>query len=114
MMPAIPQSESLARTEAYQRVPLVEDAAPAGIGGRRSRRRDLIEVLLDGELTFRGERRSETTKIASFLSASAAAFECRIPLGYDVEDDKVDARFKNGVLTAILPKNRARWPKRSA
>ncbi|RVA73907.1 Hsp20/alpha crystallin family protein, partial [Mesorhizobium sp. M7A.F.Ca.US.006.04.2.1] len=31
-------------------------------------------------------------------------FERLIPLGYEVEEDKVNAAFKNGVLTVTLPK----------
>ena len=32
-------------------------------------------------------------------------FERRIPLGYEIEEDKVNAAFKNGVLTVTLPKS---------
>ena len=31
-------------------------------------------------------------------------FERRIPLGYEVEKDNVDARFINGIPTVVLPK----------
>ncbi|TIX78824.1 MAG: Hsp20/alpha crystallin family protein, partial [Mesorhizobium sp.] len=31
-------------------------------------------------------------------------FERRIPLGYEVEEDKVNAAFHNGVLSVTLPK----------
>lgn len=31
-------------------------------------------------------------------------FERRIPLGYEIEEDRVDAHFRNGVLTFTLPK----------
>lgn len=65
-----------------------------------------IEVLLDdGVLTLRGEKRSETeNKEKQFSERYYGRFERRIPLGYEVEEDKVDARFKNGVLTVTLPK----------
>jgi len=65
-----------------------------------------IEVLLDdGVLTLRGEKRSETDdKDRQFSERYYGRFERRIPLGYEVEDDKVSAAFKNGVLTVALPK----------
>jgi len=65
-----------------------------------------IEVMLDdGVLTLKGEKRSETEdKDRQFSERFYGSFERRIPLGYEVEDDKVDARFKNGVLTVTLPK----------
>lgn len=65
-----------------------------------------IEVLLnEGVLTLRGEKRSETDdKDRQFSERFYGRFERRIPLGADVEEDKVDARFKNGVLSIVLPK----------
>jgi HSP20 family protein len=65
-----------------------------------------IEVLLeDGVLTLKGEKRSETEdKDRQFSERFYGHFERRIPLGADVEDDKVSADFKNGVLTVALPK----------
>ncbi|TIW78010.1 MAG: Hsp20/alpha crystallin family protein, partial [Mesorhizobium sp.] len=32
-------------------------------------------------------------------------FERRIPVGYEVKEDEVEARFRNGVLTVTLPKS---------
>jgi len=65
-----------------------------------------IEVLLDdGVLTLRGEKRSETEdKDRQFSERYYGRFERRIPLGYEIEEDKIDARFKNGVLSVTLPK----------
>ncbi|MCJ8521602.1 HSP20 family protein [Pseudorhizobium tarimense] len=65
-----------------------------------------IEVLLnDGVLTLRGEKRSETEDKERQLSERYyGRFERRIPLAYEVEEDKVDAQFKNGLLTVVLPK----------
>lgn len=65
-----------------------------------------IEVLLDdGVLTLKGEKRSESEdKDRQFSERYYGRFERRIPLGVEVKEDQVDARFKNGVLTVTLPK----------
>ena len=65
-----------------------------------------IEVLLDdGVLTLKGEKRSETEDMdKQFSERYYGTFERRVPLGYEIEEEKTDARFKNGVLTVILPK----------
>ena len=66
-----------------------------------------IEVLLnDGVLTLKGEKRSETEdKDKRFSERFYGRFERRIPLGYEIREEEIDARFKNGVLTVILPKS---------
>ena len=66
-----------------------------------------IEVLLaDGVLTIRGEKKSETAdKERQFSERFYGCFERQIPLGTEVEADKVAASFKNGVLTVTLPKS---------
>jgi HSP20 family protein len=66
-----------------------------------------IEVFLeDGVLTLRGEKRSETEdKERHFSERFYGHFERRLRVGYEVQDDKVDAAFKDGVLTVTLPKS---------
>jgi HSP20 family protein len=65
-----------------------------------------IEVLLDdGVLTLKGEKRSEMEdKEKQFSERYYGRFERRIPVGYEIEEEKIDARFKNGVLSVTLPK----------
>ncbi len=66
-----------------------------------------VEVLMgDGVLTIRGEKKSEVEdKDRAFSERYYGRFERRIPLAWDVEDDKVDASFRNGVLTVTMPKS---------
>ncbi len=66
-----------------------------------------IEVLLgDGVLTLKGEKRSEAEdKDKQFSERFYGRFERRIPLGVEVDDDEIAARFKNGVLNIVLPKS---------
>ena len=66
-----------------------------------------VEVLMsDGVLTIRGEKRSEVEdKSRAFSERTYGRFERRIPLGWDVDEDKVNASFRNGVLTVTMPKS---------
>ena len=65
-----------------------------------------IEVLLeDGVLTLKGEKRSETEdKDRRFSERFYGRFERRIPVGREIVEDRIDARFRNGVLSLVLPK----------
>lgn len=68
--------------------------------------KDIEVVLDDGVLTLRGERRSETEdKERQYSERFYGRFERRIPLSTEVEQDKVNAAFENGVLTVTLPKS---------
>lgn len=66
-----------------------------------------VEVLKgDGVLIVRGERKSEIEdKERAFSERYYGRFERRIPLVWEVEEDKIDASFKNGVLVLTLPKS---------
>ena len=66
-----------------------------------------LEILLDDNvLTLRGEKRAESEdKERQFSERYYGRFERRIPLGCEVERDRIDARFNNGVLTVVLPKS---------
>ena len=65
-----------------------------------------IDVSLDnGTLILKGEKRAENEdKDRQFSERYYGRFERRIPLPADVEEDKVSASFKNGVLSIVLPK----------
>ncbi|MCW3477176.1 Hsp20/alpha crystallin family protein [Limobrevibacterium gyesilva] len=68
--------------------------------------KDIELSLTDDMLTIKGEKKSETKDEAKRLSERFyGRFERRIPLGSDIDRDKVTAEFKNGVLSITLPKN---------
>jgi len=66
-----------------------------------------VELLLENDsLVLRGEKRAENIDEARHFSEHFyGRFERRIPLGYEVDTEKVTAQFRNGVLTVSLPKS---------
>ena len=66
--------------------------------------KDVELELANGVLAIKGEKRTETEdEDRLFSERYYGRFERRIPVE-DVEEDKVSASFRNGVLTVILPK----------
>jgi HSP20 family protein len=66
---------------------------------------DVEVTLSDGMLTIRGERKSQVEdKDRQFSERFYGHFERRIPVGHEVEEDNIEAVFKNGILEIILPK----------
>jgi HSP20 family protein len=66
--------------------------------------KDVDVQLSNGVLIIKGEKKVETEdKNRLFSERYFGRFERRIPVE-DVEEDKVSATFKNGVLTVILPR----------
>lgn len=67
-----------------------------------------IEVRLDnGVLTVRGEKKEEKNEEKDgmrYTECSYGSFHRAVPLPCEVEEDQVDAQFRNGVLTVTLPK----------
>ena len=54
---------------------------------------------------LRGEKRSETEdKDKQFSEHFYGRFERRIPVGSEIVEDEINARFRNGVLSLVLPK----------
>jgi len=66
-----------------------------------------VEVLVnEGVLTVRGEKKSETEDQGRrFSEHYYGRFERSIALPFEVEEDRAEASFKNGVLTITLPKS---------
>jgi HSP20 family protein len=70
--------------------------------------KDVQLELADNVLTIKGEKKQdkqEQDKGYYLVERAYGSFMRRVPLPVEVDEDKVEARFKNGVLTVILPKS---------
>lgn len=65
--------------------------------------RDVDITLQDGVLTLKGHKKVEENG-RLYSERWEGAFERTIPVGQDVDPEKVKASFKSGVLTVQLPK----------
>jgi HSP20 family protein len=65
-----------------------------------------IEVMLENDvLVLRGERRSEREDAnRQFSERYYGRFERHIALPVEVQADKIDAQYRNGLLTVAMPK----------
>lgn len=71
---------------------------------------DIQISLEEDDLVLSGEKKSEheeTREGFHRLERKYGAFQRVIPLTAEVDESKVEAQFKNGVLTVILPKTPA-------
>jgi len=66
-----------------------------------------VELFVDEDvLTIRGERTAETEdKGRRFSERFYGRFERVVPLPFAIDEEKVEASFKNGVLTVTLPRS---------
>ncbi|MFG1235596.1 Hsp20/alpha crystallin family protein [Xanthobacter autotrophicus DSM 597] len=68
---------------------------------------DVSVSIVDGELTIRGEKRTDRQSEDDGLivrERAYGAFERTLPLPVGVDPDAAGATFKNGLLTVVLPK----------
>jgi HSP20 family protein len=66
--------------------------------------KDVQVELMNGVLAIKGEKRTETEdKDRRFSERHYGHFERRIPVE-EVDEEKVSAKFNNGVLTVTMPK----------
>ncbi len=66
-----------------------------------------VEISSDGYLLLSGEKKNSCEheeKDAYFSEITYGAFKRTIPLPWDLDFDKVNADFKNGILTVTVPK----------
>lgn len=66
--------------------------------------KDVTVELANGMLSIRGEKQGESGDGKLFSERYYGSFERQIPLD-GVQEDKVEANFRNGVLTVTLPKS---------
>lgn len=69
--------------------------------------KDIELKLTHNTLTISGEKKQEKEDKSDghyYMERSYGSFQRVIPFGVAIETDKVDAVFKNGVLTVTLPK----------
>jgi len=67
--------------------------------------KDVDLTFQDGVLTLKGEKKVESNgEGARYTERYHGRFQRAIPLGSDVDQEKVSASFKNGVLTVVLPR----------
>jgi|SRR5579859_363296 len=72
--------------------------------------KDVEVSLSDNALTISGEKRQEHAEAdgdRTYTERTFGRFQRTIPLAAEVDVDKVQAKFKNGVLTVEAPKNPA-------
>jgi HSP20 family protein len=71
-------------------------------------RKDVELTLRDNALVLSGEKRQEHAEAEggrTYTERAYGRFERVIPLEAEVDADRVEAVFKNGVLTVAVPKN---------
>ncbi len=69
--------------------------------------KDVQVDVVDKALVIQGTKQSETTRDERnyhLVERSRGEFLRRVPLGFDVEADKVEASFDNGVLSVTVEK----------
>lgn len=69
--------------------------------------KDVEVAVAAGSLTIKGEKleeKEETRKDYHLQERRFGSFERRFPLPDDVDAERIDARFRKGVLTVVLPK----------
>jgi HSP20 family protein len=67
--------------------------------------KDIEVEVANGILRIKGERKTETSdRDRLFSERYYGRFERRIPVD-DIEEDRVNASFKNGLLTVTMPKS---------
>jgi len=80
-------------------------------------REDVQISLEDGVLIVKGEKKSEKEEKEgdyTYYERRFGKFERMFRINSDIKTDKVDASFKNGVLTIELPKAETAKPKQIA
>jgi len=76
---------------------------------------DLDITLTDGLLTLKGEKkheRNEEEENYHIVESRYGSFSRTLKLPVDVEMSRIDAKYKDGVLTIVLPKTEEKAPRK--
>jgi len=76
---------------------------------------DLDISVVNNQLTIKGERKADKPAedaVCHRCERDYGTFVRTVRLPYAVENDKVDARYENGVLSINMPRHEATKPKR--
>lgn len=73
--------------------------------------KDIDVALVGNQLTIKGEKRTEATekkdekgRAYHRVERSYGAFQRTMTIPFEIDPSKVDAKFKDGILTVVLPK----------
>lgn len=78
-----------------------------------ARKEDVTVECHEGILTIRGEKKSEREEEKEkrrFVERRSGMFSRSFSFPRDADAEKIDAKFKNGVLTLTIPKSDAATP----
>jgi HSP20 family protein len=95
------------RSTTWPRVEVVETDKDVRIAAELSGmdEKDVEVSVSDNVLTIEGEKKAHIDdKERHFRERYYGRFERVIPLPFEVEDERAEASFENGVLTVTLPK----------
>ena len=76
---------------------------------------DLDIQVVNNQLTIKGERKGDKPAedaVCHRAERDTGKFTRTVRLPYAVENDKVTAKYENGVLTVVMPRHEATKPKR--
>ncbi len=77
--------------------------------------KDIQLSIMNNELTISGERSSEKPNEANQYhrqERTTGSFKRNISLPFSVESNKIEAKYKNGILSVTLPRAEADKPKK--
>ncbi|WP_234033869.1 Hsp20/alpha crystallin family protein [Qipengyuania gaetbuli] len=103
----MPSPPSIGRSLGWPRVELSENDKEIRVTAELPdiEEKDIEISLDDHQLVIRGEKKSETSdEERGYSERSYGRFERRIGLPSQIDEEKVEAAFRNGVLTVTVPR----------
>lgn len=106
-MPSLGSNRSFDSAPGWPRIEVDEDDREVKVTAELPglEEKDIEVEVANGILRIMGERKTETNdRDRLFSERYYGRFERRIPVD-DIEEDRVNASFKNGLLTVTMPKS---------